>query len=238
MLLAMAGRIVDMLRQLVEDDVLVTDFRLSNIVTQNPTMDEFRLWFVDTASIAIGQARPASSFVILAVHFRDQINTLPPLAAALREFAAVHATLEPITSLRIPVGVAIALSAKISIAQLLRFSEVSVGPYFTTIPLHWGHGVHPHQLLPIPTFIHCYPCALLPIIGTLSRLLYNISMKSTEFVTLTLSSRTSVSPTIQGLCLIISTYSNPSRAFSLCTDERGWSNHHSNVEATVPPSRG
>ena len=33
MLLAMAGRIVDMLRQLVEDDVLVTDFRLSNIVT-------------------------------------------------------------------------------------------------------------------------------------------------------------------------------------------------------------
>lgn len=136
MLLAMAGRIVDMLRQLVEDDVLVTDFRLSNIVTQNPTMDEFRLWFVDTASIAIGQARPASSFVILAVHFRNQIKTLPPLAAALREFTAVHATLEPITSLRIPVGVAIALSAKISIAQLLRFSEVSVGPYVTTIPVH------------------------------------------------------------------------------------------------------
>ena len=112
--------------------------------------------------------------------------------------------------------------------SLFHNDPASLGPW----------GASPPSLANSCQFIHCYPCELLPIIGTLSRLLYNISMKSTEFVTLTSSSRTSVSPTIQGLCLIFSTCSNPSRAFSLCTDERGWSNHHSNVEATVPPSRG
>ena len=124
LVLAIAGRIVEMLSNLIEDDVLVTDFRLSNIVAQDPTPDAFRLWFVDTASIAIGQARPASSFVILAVHFRDQISTLPSLDASMRSFAAAYATLEPTTAIRMPIGLAISLSAKIAVAQLLRFSSV------------------------------------------------------------------------------------------------------------------
>lgn len=127
LVLKMAGRIIDMLRDMVEDSVLVTDFRLSNIVCKpqpESSTECPRLIFVDTASIATGQARPASSFAILAVHFRSQVRRLSPLLAAMRDFTAEHCTRERITSVKMPVGEAIALSVKISIAQLLRFSEV------------------------------------------------------------------------------------------------------------------
>tara|TARA_B110000444_G_scaffold256859_1_gene294110 strand:+ start:4213 stop:5205 length:993 start_codon:yes stop_codon:yes gene_type:complete len=125
--LAVAGRVVDMLRQLVEGGVLVTDFRLTNIVCTPPVGPDSacpRLWFVDTASIAIGQARPASSFALLAVHFREQLKPLLPLRSDMQAFSAAHVTRDPVTAVRMPIGDAIGLSAKLAVAQLLRFSEV------------------------------------------------------------------------------------------------------------------
>jgi hypothetical protein len=127
MALAVAGRVVDMLRQLVEGHVLVTDFRLTNIVCTPPVGRDSacpRLWFVDTASIAIGQARPASSFVLLAVHFREQLKPLLPLRSDMQAFSAAHVTRDPVTAVRMRIGDAIGLSAKLAVAQLLRFSEV------------------------------------------------------------------------------------------------------------------
>lgn len=128
MLLAVVGQILNKFSQLVDDGVYVTDFRLSNLVCIPPSRSDAsecpRVWFVDTASIANGQNRPASSFAILAVHFRDQLFDLLPLASALRAFTTIYATNEPVLSLDMPLGLPMSLSVKLAVAQLCRFSPV------------------------------------------------------------------------------------------------------------------